>query len=641
MFKASVLLLFISLFFFNCSEESSNSIVATDDNTIPDDVFVKAIDTANVITYKADSTEINYMNNQVVVLIDTTVKTIDSVKSWVEMAGGEIVGQVPLFGFYQLEFKTTSKSELDSVKEILDSIGDFEASSYNFIASSRTAPAYCKRDDDNDNISYDGGRFAYEYIHYFTMLPIIGKAKELVTLDKVRVAVFDTGLYGGTGQFNNVKIIDLMNDSSDVTDSDNEDRHGTTVASVIAADDDDGGINGIASKALGSKLELGIINNGYSVSAITMNMFISAYVYDIKVVNMSFGYGGFEPLDEFSEARVLFDALFDLTPDVLYVAAAANEPFLLTSQNDVPAGMQKDNIITVGGLSKASPDIACSWSSYGPYIDIAAPCEDVPVIDPWSPGQVIITNGNSFATPMVTSLAAILLSVNPYLTPKQVKDYILEYCYPTDMNVGGRRLIMTIPVEQVLIDMGAPSTLLGFIDSDNDDSWDVPGVVEGRICASSKFSIEANGTHRFEHDSVQAAILNDIGSGFSFGNDKVNLLFSVNTPQFIRDTIELGEAALGNATYSNLETNEVGGSISGKFYIDEAKITEREGINDTPLTIIVSGTFSAVFEAMVDGNPVNRTGSGVLNLTLVSMASSPEIVAYLEENCIGGKTYQE
>ncbi len=64
-------------------------------------------------------------------------------------------------------------------------------------------------------------------------------------------------------------------------------------------------------------------------------------------------------------------------------------------------------------------------SSYGPYIDLAAPAANpIFVADPGSPSGYGVGDGTSFAAPLAAGVAGLIWSINPNLTPDQVKNIL-------------------------------------------------------------------------------------------------------------------------------------------------------------------------------------------------------------------------
>ena len=86
-----------------------------------------------------------------------------------------------------------------------------------------------------------------------------------------------------------------------------------------------------------------------------------------------------------------------------------------------PANSNSD-IIAVGSINRTGR--RSSFSNYGVELDIVAPGEDV-CSTTTNNGYDLSISGTSFSCPTVAGIAALILSVNPYLSQKEVKS-ILE-----------------------------------------------------------------------------------------------------------------------------------------------------------------------------------------------------------------------
>ena len=95
---------------------------------------------------------------------------------------------------------------------------------------------------------------------------------------------------------------------------------------------------------------------------------------------------------------------------------------------DYPASFSPD-ILVVGSIDSSNK--RSSFSSYGTCVDVVAPGSDI-----WSTlpnNQTGNMSGTSMAAPHVAGLAALIISVNPNLTGKEVVDIIEK----TAQKVGG------------------------------------------------------------------------------------------------------------------------------------------------------------------------------------------------------------
>ncbi|MDZ4837454.1 MAG: S8/S53 family peptidase [Candidatus Melainabacteria bacterium] len=74
------------------------------------------------------------------------------------------------------------------------------------------------------------------------------------------------------------------------------------------------------------------------------------------------------------------------------------------------------------------------WAaSSGRCVDFAAPGLDIPVSNPDGTGATV--SGSSFSSPIVAGVAALILSINPKLTNKQVQSIMIQSCHGVS---GGR-----------------------------------------------------------------------------------------------------------------------------------------------------------------------------------------------------------
>lgn len=222
--------------------------------------------------------------------------------------------------------------------------------------------------------------------------------------------------------------------------------HGTHVASIIAGNNT---LKGVAPEAnIISYKVLNSVGSGYFSTIIAaLDKIVSTKIdadstNDVGVVNMSLGancggnyslYCG--PDDPLSKA-------VDSTVDagvVVVVAAGNSGPGLSTIST--PGTARK--AITVGAISKNKQ--MADFSSRGPVVvetetiqkpDIVAPGVEIcaaAAIGQWITGNRcqegqwhMSLSGTSMATPHVVGLAALMLQVNPSLTPAQVKSVMLS-----------------------------------------------------------------------------------------------------------------------------------------------------------------------------------------------------------------------
>jgi hypothetical protein len=117
-------------------------------------------------------------------------------------------------------------------------------------------------------------------------------------------------------------------------------------------------------------------------------------------------------------SNLLYDSFqYAYSQGVVAVAAAGNQ----NSNNVIyPAGYS--TVISVGASTQS--DQRASFSNYGDWVDIMAPGVDI--LSLFHYGRVYSLAGTSMACPHVAGACALMLSVNPYLTPDEVRQAILS-----------------------------------------------------------------------------------------------------------------------------------------------------------------------------------------------------------------------
>jgi subtilisin family serine protease len=263
------------------------------------------------------------------------------------------------------------------------------------------------------------------------------------SLQEVKVAVIDTGIDASHPEF----VGRIAGGVSFVGGSWRTDTcgHGTFVAGEIAANPFNGiGIAGLAFNA--KLLVVKVTSSDCNVSTTgEVNGIRWAVAHGARVINLSIG-GNRDPddstIDEYSPAEQAA-VEYAVSKGVVVVAAAGNgeaAPSMPWVFADYPAALP--HVIGVGAVRQGGAVPAYS-NRDKVFVDIAAPggplFSTVPrnLIDTSLPGcagqgysdcgplEFRGGQGTSFAAPQVTAAAALLLGVDPRLTPSQV-DWLLE-----------------------------------------------------------------------------------------------------------------------------------------------------------------------------------------------------------------------
>jgi thermitase len=230
----------------------------------------------------------------------------------------------------------------------------------------------------------------------------------------ITVAVLDTGIDFAHPEFSGRVLpgFDLVNGDNDPTF---DHPHGVWVSGILAANSDNAtsvaGVDHFAQilpiKILGS--------NNLGSTADLANGLVIAANQGADVINMSLiGY----PL-----GGTLKNALqFARDADAILVACAGNGGI---GDADVSAPGVSPLTISVGATN--SHDTRASSSGTGSALDVVSPGISIVTVDPYSYGDSLdLFSGCSAATPIVSGIASLLLSIDPLLTHDQVREILTQ-----------------------------------------------------------------------------------------------------------------------------------------------------------------------------------------------------------------------
>ena len=208
----------------------------------------------------------------------------------------------------------------------------------------------------------------------------------------------------------------FADNSNDVTDTIG---HGTHVAGIIAARMNNGkGIAGMAPRVriMPVRVFSGYVGTYYDL----IRGIIYAVDNGARIINLSLGATTYSRGEEWA-------IRYALNRGVIVVAAAGN---MGTNVRFYPAA--HPGVIGVAALTEDGRP--ATFSNYGNMVDISAP--GVNILST-TPGNLYgYLSGTSMATPHVAGVAALILSMNPSLTPTDVQDLLLRYA---EDGVGGQR----------------------------------------------------------------------------------------------------------------------------------------------------------------------------------------------------------
>ncbi|MGX1931208.1 S8 family peptidase [Flagellimonas sp. 2504JD4-2] len=236
--------------------------------------------------------------------------------------------------------------------------------------------------------------------------------------------------YNYSLDFNGRELIG--DDYSNVTEKDygNNDvtkrsEHGTHVSGIIGAARNNGiGIDGVADNIL--IMPIRNTPMGDESDKDVANGIRYAVDNGAKIINMSFG-------KDFSPQKEVVDAAVKYAQEngVLLVHGAGNDNKNTDYFYNYPSALLQDgsvasNWIEVGASSvELNEKLPATFSNYGTMsVDIFAPGVDIFATLP--DNSYDTRSGTSMAAPVVSGVAALLLSYFPHLTPEEVKAIITE-----------------------------------------------------------------------------------------------------------------------------------------------------------------------------------------------------------------------
>ncbi|MEM0208604.1 MAG: S8 family serine peptidase, partial [Thermofilum sp.] len=284
-------------------------------------------------------------------------------------------------------------------------------------------------------------------------------AQSQTRLHPVRVVIIDSGIAGTHPEFKDVprwgSSYVKKNDEERESWWDDPQGHGTQVSGIIGAQNGWGRMNGIIS-AVNQNYALQMYKVTLDPSKVALPADqplpprnITAPVFSVLdairvgvseaerrgavVVNISMGWdrSSVKNEEEIREIYNIFRETMRQYPKILFVTSAGNgdkpEDLHISQGLNVkqimhaPGGVDADNIITVAATDAVGLSLA-QFSNYGPGVDIAAPGVNVFTTD--NNGSYASVSGTSFSAAMVSGAAALLLSIEPSLSPKEVKEIL-------------------------------------------------------------------------------------------------------------------------------------------------------------------------------------------------------------------------
>jgi subtilisin family serine protease len=228
----------------------------------------------------------------------------------------------------------------------------------------------------------------------------------------VKVAVIDTGIDKDHPDLSVAGGINFVSKNprkpADPNKWDDDNGHGTHVAGIVGALDNDIGVVGVAPNADLYAVKV-LDRNGSGWLGDVISGIEWAVANDMDVINMSLG--------TTADIQALNDAVdAAYNEGVVVVAASGNSGDGNDATNNVEYPAKYSSVIAVGAT--ASNDSAPYWSSDGEEVELSAP--GVAVLSTYKDGGYAIFQGTSMASPHVAGVVALMLQ-NTSLTPLEVR----------------------------------------------------------------------------------------------------------------------------------------------------------------------------------------------------------------------------
>ncbi len=230
---------------------------------------------------------------------------------------------------------------------------------------------------------------------------------------KVAIIDYDFNPYQEDIYQNVIKTFNVDTNSTQV--SKYESSHGTGVASLISASYNGKGTIGVAPNA-----KLILIDANLSDNASKIKAFYKAKELGANVVSCSWG-----TLDVSYSLAQTIKELYD--DNITVIFSSGNNMQDLDQSYYYEDEAELDWVIGVGATTEAN--IKADYSNYGDKIDILAPGgrgDGGLVAAKYYNTYTDKFNGTSASAPVVAGVVALMLEVNPNLTPDEVREILIK-----------------------------------------------------------------------------------------------------------------------------------------------------------------------------------------------------------------------
>ncbi|MFC1696891.1 S8 family serine peptidase [Nanoarchaeota archaeon] len=241
--------------------------------------------------------------------------------------------------------------------------------------------------------------------------------------EDIIISVIDQGVFPNPDISNNILFgssYNFVHRNNNVYPTSYYETHGSHVSGLIVSEKDNNfGISGICPNC--KVINMRIMDAyGGADSRTLINAVLLSVSRGAKVVSMSLGGTYYSAYEEY-----VFSKLAE--KGIIFIAAAGNDGI---NQKNYPAAY--NGVISVAATDNI--DDLAYFSNFGNWVDIAAPGELILSI--CGVRRYCFQSGTSMATPIVSGVVGLMLSVNPDLTPNQVESLLKQNSDSIGENFG-------------------------------------------------------------------------------------------------------------------------------------------------------------------------------------------------------------
>ncbi|HEV2706333.1 MAG TPA: S8 family serine peptidase [Pyrinomonadaceae bacterium] len=246
------------------------------------------------------------------------------------------------------------------------------------------------------------------------------------------IAPYEDEHLGTIDDLHGFNAVDNLRDPMD------DNGHGTHCAGIIGAEGNNGeGIAGVNWKVDIMPLKF-MSAGGYgttkdAIEAINYVIQRKRDGVNVRIISASWG--------STTRSRALEDVIRKAGEEgILFVAASGNSTANTDKRPHYPSSYKLPNVLSVAALTRR--DELAGFSNFGAKsVHIAAPGAEI--LSTWLHGDYREASGTSMATPVVSGVAALVISVNPDITLEQLRTRLLDTADQLDtlkgkVSSGGR-----------------------------------------------------------------------------------------------------------------------------------------------------------------------------------------------------------